>query len=127
MHLEGLRFLFFFISILGEVVAIGEDGPVLAVSGAELSPFKALMDSPHDKGRSALQLACEREEVTRPLEDWQSWEGLVKGEYASDVILLGWLPGHTRHAVAIDLGEGPGIQNDRGQQTLTNCKVAWGE
>ena len=62
--------------------------------------------------------------MTRPLEDWQSREGLVKGEYASDVILLGWLPGHTRHAVAIDLGEGPGIQNDRGQQTLTNCKVA---
>ena len=43
------------------------------------------------------------------------------GEYASDVILLGWLPGHTRCAVAIDLGEGQGIQNDRGQQTLVNC------
>ena len=51
----------------------------------------------------------------------------MKGEYASDVILLGWLLGHTRRAVAIDLGEGPGIQNDRGQQTLANCKVAWGE
>ena len=62
--------------------------------------------------------------MTRPLEDWQSWEGLVKGEYASDVILLGWLPGHTIRAVAIDLGEGLGIQNDRGQQTLANCKVA---
>ena len=49
----------------------------------------------------------------------------MKGEYASDVIFLGWLPGHTRHAVAIDLGEGLGIQNDRGQQTLTNCKVVW--
>ena len=48
----------------------------------------------------------------------------MKGEYASDVILLGWLPGHTRCAVAIDLGEGLGIQNDRGQQTLANCKVA---
>ena len=48
----------------------------------------------------------------------------MKGEYASDVILLGWLPGHTRRAVAIDLGEGPGIQNDRGPQTLANCKVA---
>ena len=46
----------------------------------------------------------------------------MKGEYASDVIFLGWLPGHTRHTVAIDLGEGPGIQNDRGQQTLANCK-----
>ena len=46
----------------------------------------------------------------------------MKGEYASDVILLGWLPGHTRCAVAIDLGEGPGIQNDRGQQTLASCK-----
>ena len=61
--------------------------------------------------------------MTRPLGDWRSREGLVKGEYASDVILLGWLPGRTRHAVAIDLGEGLGIQNDRGQQTLTNCKV----
>ena len=60
--------------------------------------------------------------MTQPLEDWQSREGLVKGEYASDVIPLGWLPGHTRRAVAIDLGEGPGIQNDRGQQTLANCK-----
>ena len=48
----------------------------------------------------------------------------MKGEYASDVILLGWLPGCTRCAVAIDLGEGLGIQNDRGQQTLTSCKVA---
>ena len=58
------------------------------------------------------------------MEDWRSREGLMKGEYASDVILLGWLPGHTRCAVAIDLGEGPGIQNDRGQQTLASCKVA---
>ena len=71
-----------------------------------------------------LQLACEREEVTRPLGDWRSREGLVKGEYASGVILLGWLPGRTRCAVAIDLGEGLGIQNDRGQQTLASCKVA---
>ena len=47
--------------------------------------------------------------MTRPLEDWRSWEGLVKGEYASDVIILGWLPGHTRRAVAIGLGEGQGI------------------
>ena len=46
----------------------------------------------------------------------------MKGEYASDVILLGWHSGHTRLAVAIDLGEGQGIQNDRGQQTLVNCK-----
>ena len=62
--------------------------------------------------------------MTRPLGDWRSQEGLVKGEYASDVILPGWLPGHTRHAVAIDQGEGLGIQNDRGQQTLASCKVA---
>ena len=48
----------------------------------------------------------------------------MKGEYASDVILLGWLPGRTRRTVAIDLGEGLGIQNDRGQQTLASCKVA---
>ena len=52
-----------------------------------------------------LQLACEREEVTRPLEDWRLWEGLMKGGYASVEVLLGWLPGHTRCAVAIDLGE----------------------
>ena len=60
--------------------------------------------------------------MTQPLEDWQSQEGLVKGEYASDVIFLGWLPGRTRHAVAIDLGEGQGILNNRGQQTLADCK-----
>ena len=52
-----------------------------------------------------LQLACEREEVTRPLGDWRSREGLVKGEYASDEVPLGWLPVHTRCTVAIDLGE----------------------
>ena len=46
VHLAGLRFLFFFISVLGEVVAIDEDGPVLAVLGAELSPFEALTNSP---------------------------------------------------------------------------------
>ena len=61
--------------------------------------------------------------MTRPLRDWRSREGLVKAKYASDVILLGWLPGHTRRAVAIDQGEGLGIQNDRGQQTLASCKV----
>ena len=49
---------------------MGEEGPVFAVLGAELSPFEALTNFPHDQGRSALQLACEREEVTRPLEDW---------------------------------------------------------
>ena len=36
----------------------------------------------------------------------------MKDKYASDVVLLGWLPGHTRHAVAIDLGEGLGTRND---------------
>ena len=45
MRLTDLRFLFFFISILGEVVAIGGDGPVLAVLGAELPPFEALTNS----------------------------------------------------------------------------------
>ena len=62
--------------------------------------------------------------MTQPLGDWRLREGLVKGEYASGVILLGWLPGRTRHAVAIDQGEGLDIQNDRGQQTLASCKVA---
>ena len=37
-----LHFLLFFISVLGEVVTVGEEGPVLAVLGAELSPFEAL-------------------------------------------------------------------------------------
>ena len=46
----------------------------------------------------------------------------MKGEYASDVVFLGWLPGHTRRAVAIDLGEGLGTRNDQGQQTLASCK-----
>ena len=61
--------------------------------------------------------------MTRPLGDWRLREGLMKGKYASGVILLGWLPGRTRCTVAIDQGEGLGIQNDRGQQTLTSCKV----
>ena len=43
--LTDLRFFFFFISVLGEVVATGRDGPVLAVLGAELPPFEALMNS----------------------------------------------------------------------------------
>ena len=60
--------------------------------------------------------------MTRPLEDWQLREDLAKGEYASDEVLLGWLPGCTRRAVAIDLGEGLGTQNDRGQQALAGCK-----
>ena len=46
VHLADLRFLFFFISVLGEVVAMGEEGPVLAVLGAELSPFEALTNFP---------------------------------------------------------------------------------
>ena len=46
VHLTDLRFLFFFISVLGEVVAIGGDGPVLAVLGAELSPFEVLTNPP---------------------------------------------------------------------------------
>ena len=45
MRLTDLRFLFFFISVLGEVVATGGDGPVLTVLGAELPPFEALMNS----------------------------------------------------------------------------------
>ena len=60
--------------------------------------------------------------MTRPLGDWRSQEGLAKGEYASDEVLRGWFPSCTRCAVAIDLGEGLGTQNDRGQQTLTGCQ-----
>ena len=43
--LTDLRFLFFFISVLGEVVATGGDGPVLAVLGAEFQPFEVLTNS----------------------------------------------------------------------------------
>ena len=42
VRLTDLHFLFFFISVLGEVVATGGDGPELAVLGAELPPFEAL-------------------------------------------------------------------------------------
>ena len=51
VRLTDLRFLFFFISVLGEVVAMGEDGPVLAVLGAELPPFKALTNPSSGVGR----------------------------------------------------------------------------
>ena len=50
----------------------------------------------------------------------------MKGEYASDGVLLGWLPGHTRCAVAIDLGEELGTRNDQGWQTLAGCKSSVG-
>ena len=50
----------------------------------------------------------------------------MKGKYASDGVLLGWLPGHTRCTVAIDLGEGLGTRNDRGWQILTGCKSSVG-
>ena len=51
MRLTDLHFLFFFTSVLGGVVATGEDGPVLGVLGAELSPFEALTNSPPRPGR----------------------------------------------------------------------------
>ena len=51
VRLTDLRFFFFFISVLGEVVATGRDGPVLAVLGAELPPFEALMNSSSGVGR----------------------------------------------------------------------------
>ena len=44
VRLTDLHFLFFFISVLGEVVTTGGDGPVLTVLGAELPPFEALMN-----------------------------------------------------------------------------------
>ena len=46
VHLADLRFLLFFISVLGEVIAMGEEGLVLTVLGAELSPFEALTNFP---------------------------------------------------------------------------------
>ena len=64
--------------------------------------------------------------MTRPLEDWRSREGLVKGECTSDAVLLGWLPGRTTCAVAIGLGEGQGTRNDRERQTLAGCKSSVG-
>ena len=45
VRLTDLCFLLFFFSVLGEVVTTGEDGPVLAVLGAELPPFEALTNS----------------------------------------------------------------------------------
>ena len=60
--------------------------------------------------------------MTRPLEDWQSREGLMKGRYAFDEVLPWWHPGHTRRAVAIDPGEGLDTQSDPEWQTLTGCK-----
>ena len=60
--------------------------------------------------------------MTRPLEDWRLREGLAKGGYASDEVLLGWHPGHTKCTVEIDLGEGLSTRSDRGQQTLAGCK-----
>ena len=50
MHLTDLRLLFFFISVSGEVVATGWDGPVLAVLGAERPPFEALTNSSSQVG-----------------------------------------------------------------------------
>ena len=64
--------------------------------------------------------------MTQALGDWRLWEGLVNGKYTSDVEFLGWLPGCTRRAVAIDLGEGLGTRNDRGRQTHTGCKSSVG-
>ena len=54
VHLADLRFFLFLVSILGEVVAMGEEGPVLAVLGAELSPFKALTNFPPLLGRISI-------------------------------------------------------------------------
>ena len=46
VHLADLHFLLFFISVLGEVVTMGKEGPVFTVLGAELSPFEALTNFP---------------------------------------------------------------------------------
>ena len=64
--------------------------------------------------------------MTQPLGDWRLREGLVKGEYASDVEFLGLHPGRTRRAVAIELGEGLDTRNDRGRQTLAGYKSSVG-
>ena len=122
MRLTDLRFLFFFISVLGEVVDTGGDGPVLAVLGDELPPFEALTNSSSRVGRIGAAAGLREGEGDSALGDWRSREGPVKGEYASDVKLLGWLPGRTRCTVAIDQGEEQGIRNDQGQRTLANCK-----
>ena len=39
VHLAALRFFFFFISILGEVVTVDEEGLAVTVPGVEPSPF----------------------------------------------------------------------------------------
>ena len=93
---------------------MGEEGLVLAVLGAELSPFEALTNFPPWLGRIGIAAGLRGGGGDSALEDWRLQEGLMKGEYTFDVVLLGWLPGHTRRAVATDLGEGLGTRNDRG-------------
>ena len=62
MRLTDLCFLLFFFSVLGEVVTIGEDGPVLVVLGAELSPFEALTNSPPWLGQIGAVAGLREEE-----------------------------------------------------------------
>ena len=48
------RFFFFFISVLGEVVTMGEEGPAVAVPRVELPPVEALTNFPPWLGRIGL-------------------------------------------------------------------------
>ena len=89
MHLTDLRFLFFFISILGEVVATGRDGPVLAVLGAELPPFKALTNSSSRVGWVGTAAGLREGEGDSALGGLATAGRSREGEYAFDVKLLG--------------------------------------
>ena len=62
MRLTDLRFLYFFISILGEVVATGGDGPVLTVLAAEFPPFEALTNSSSRVGWIGAAAGLQEEE-----------------------------------------------------------------
>ena len=89
MHLTDLRFLFFFISVLGEVVVTGRDGPVLAVLGAELPPFETLTNSSSRVGWIGTAASLREGEGDSALGGLATAGRPVKGEYAFDVKLLG--------------------------------------
>ena len=60
--------------------------------------------------------------MARPLVDWLLLASLVKGSCASNEVIPGQLPGHTRCAVAIDPGVEEDSRNGQEWQTLKGCK-----
>ena len=51
VHLVTLRFFFFLVSVLGDVVAVDGEGPVVVVPGVGPPPLEALMNFPPWLGR----------------------------------------------------------------------------